>query len=113
MNGSATWGQATNGDELAALLGAGEEPATSSLQVPVAATPELEGGAVASAPAESGPPRWGIGLLALWVGTLQLALDLGQQRDWFSSPLITTLVVLSGGGLVAFLIDERVLAALA
>jgi len=24
---------------------------------------------------------WGIGLLALWVGTLQLALDLGQQRD--------------------------------
>lgn len=51
---------------------------------------------------------WGIGLLALWVGTLQLALDLGQQRDWFSSPLITTLVVLSGGGLVAFLVREWV-----
>ncbi len=49
---------------------------------------------------------WGIGLLALWVGTLQLALDLGQQRDWFSSPLITTLVVLSGLGLVAFLARE-------
>ncbi len=49
---------------------------------------------------------WGIGLLALWVGTLQLALDLGQQRDWFSSPLITTLVVLSGGGLIAFLARE-------
>ena len=32
---------------------------------------------------------WGIGLLALWIGTLQLALDLGQERDWFSSPFIT------------------------
>ncbi|MGE3885115.1 MAG: DHA2 family efflux MFS transporter permease subunit [Vicinamibacterales bacterium] len=49
---------------------------------------------------------WGIGLLALWVGALQLALDLGQQRDWFSSPLITTLIVLSGGGVVAFLARE-------
>ncbi|HQZ39745.1 MAG TPA: DHA2 family efflux MFS transporter permease subunit [Vicinamibacterales bacterium] len=49
---------------------------------------------------------WGIGLLALWVGCLQLALDLGQQRDWFSSPFITTLVVLSGGGVVAFLVRE-------
>ena len=29
---------------------------------------------------------WGIGLLALWVGTLQLALDLGQERDWFCPP---------------------------
>jgi DHA2 family multidrug resistance protein len=49
---------------------------------------------------------WGIGLLALWVGSLQLALDLGQQRDWFSSPFITTLVVLAGGGVVAFLVRE-------
>ena len=51
---------------------------------------------------------WGIGLLALWVGTLQLALDLGQERDWFSSLFITTLVVLSAGGLVAFLVREWV-----
>src|SRR5213082_2102394 len=28
---------------------------------------------------------WGIGLLTLWVGCLQIALDLGQQRDWFAS----------------------------
>ncbi len=49
---------------------------------------------------------WGIGLLALWVGTLQLALDLGQQRDWFSSPLIVLLITLSVGGLVAFLWRE-------
>src|SRR5689334_7980144 len=29
---------------------------------------------------------WGIGLLALWIGSLQIALDLGQEHDWFSSP---------------------------
>jgi DHA2 family multidrug resistance protein len=51
---------------------------------------------------------WGIGLLALWVGALQLALDLGQERDWFSSLFITTLVVVSGGGLIAFLVREWV-----
>jgi DHA2 family multidrug resistance protein len=49
---------------------------------------------------------WGIGLLALWVGTLQLALDLGQERDWFSSPFITTLVVISAVSVVAFLARE-------
>ena len=54
----------------------------------------------------TGVDYWGIGLLALWVGSLQLALDLGQQRDWFSSPFITTLVVLACGGLVAFLVRE-------
>jgi DHA2 family multidrug resistance protein len=51
---------------------------------------------------------WGIGLLALWVGSLQLALDLGQERDWFSSLFITTLVVLAVGGLIAFLVREWV-----
>lgn len=49
---------------------------------------------------------WGISLLVLWVGTLQLALDLGQRNDWFSSPFILTLVVLSGAGLVAFIARE-------
>lgn len=48
----------------------------------------------------------GIGLLALWVGSLQLALDLGQERDWFSSPFITALIVMSGAGVVAFLVRE-------
>ena len=32
------------------------------------------------------------------IGALQLALDKGQEDDWFSSPLIVTLVVLSAGG---------------
>jgi MFS transporter, DHA2 family, multidrug resistance protein len=49
---------------------------------------------------------WGIGLLALWVGTLQIALDLGQEHDWFSSPFITALVVTSSLGVIAFLVRE-------
>ncbi len=40
------------------------------------------------------------------MGSLQLALDLGQQHDWFSSPFITTLIVMSGCGVVAFLARE-------
>ena len=51
---------------------------------------------------------WGIGLLTLWVGCLQIALDLGQQRDWFSSHFITALVVIFAGSLVAFIIRELV-----
>jgi MFS transporter, DHA2 family, multidrug resistance protein len=49
---------------------------------------------------------WGIGLLALWVGALQLALDLGQERDWFSSPFITTLACVCALGVIAFLVRE-------
>jgi len=49
---------------------------------------------------------WGIGLLTLWVGTLQLVLDLGQRNDWFSSPFIVSMAVISGVGLVAFLARE-------
>ena len=49
---------------------------------------------------------WGIGLLALWIGALQLALDLGQERDWFSSPLITAFALVCGVGLIAFLLRE-------
>ena len=49
---------------------------------------------------------WGIGLLTLWVGALQLVLDLGQRNDWFSSTFIVTLSVVSALGLVAFLFRE-------
>src|SRR5919106_949752 len=49
---------------------------------------------------------WGIGLLTVWVGCLQIALDLGQQRDWFSSAFITTLGVVFAVGLVAFIVRE-------
>jgi MFS transporter, DHA2 family, multidrug resistance protein len=51
---------------------------------------------------------WGIGLLALWIGSLQIALDLGQEHDWFTSKFITTLVIFAAGGVVAFIVREWV-----
>jgi DHA2 family multidrug resistance protein len=32
---------------------------------------------------------WGIGLLTVGIGALQLGLDRGQEYDWFSSRLVT------------------------
>jgi DHA2 family multidrug resistance protein len=49
---------------------------------------------------------WGIGLLALWIGSLQIALDLGQERDWFTSTFITALVYIAAGGVIAFIVRE-------
>ena len=44
---------------------------------------------------------WGIGMLAVGIGALQIVLDKGQQEDWFASTLITTLAVISAVTLVA------------
>jgi MFS transporter, DHA2 family, multidrug resistance protein len=49
---------------------------------------------------------WGIGLLALGIGALQIVLDKGQEDDWFSSHFITTLSVISAVCLVALIIHE-------
>jgi DHA2 family multidrug resistance protein len=49
---------------------------------------------------------WGIGLLALWIGALQIMLDKGQEEDWFSSDFIRVLLVLVIIGLAGFLIRE-------
>jgi MFS transporter, DHA2 family, multidrug resistance protein len=49
---------------------------------------------------------WGIGMLAVWIGALQILLDKGQQEDWFSSPLIVGLAALAVIGLIAFLVWE-------
>jgi MFS transporter, DHA2 family, multidrug resistance protein len=48
----------------------------------------------------------GFGLLALWVGSLQVMLDKGQQEDWLASPLIRTLAIGAAFGLLAFVIWE-------
>ncbi|WP_443969912.1 DHA2 family efflux MFS transporter permease subunit [Sphingobium sp. CR28] len=48
----------------------------------------------------------GLGLLILWVGALQLMLDLGREHDWFGSPMIVTLGVVAAVGFCAFLIWE-------
>jgi DHA2 family multidrug resistance protein len=35
----------------------------------------------------------GLGLLVLWIGALQLMLDLGHERDWFNSSSIIILAL--------------------
>jgi MFS transporter, DHA2 family, multidrug resistance protein len=49
---------------------------------------------------------WGIGLLAVGVGALQIALDKGQQEDWFNSNWIITLSIITVVGFTAFIIRE-------
>ncbi len=46
----------------------------------------------------------GIGLLAIGIGCLQFVLDKGQTEDWFSSHLITALLVVGLAALVIFII---------
>jgi DHA2 family multidrug resistance protein len=49
---------------------------------------------------------WGIGLLVLGIGSLQIMLDKGQEDDWFSSHFIVTLAVLTVVGLAGLIIRE-------
>jgi len=60
---------------------------------------------------KTGIDYWGIGMLALGIGALQLLLDKGQEEDWFGSRFIVTLIALSGIALVAFVIRELRVAA--
>ncbi len=48
----------------------------------------------------------GIGLLAIWVGALQVVLDLGKNADWFNSTSIVCLTIVAGFAFVAWLIWE-------
>lgn len=48
----------------------------------------------------------GFALLVLWVGSLQLMLDLGREHDWFGSPLIVALAALAVVTFVLFLVWE-------
>lgn len=49
---------------------------------------------------------WGIGFLALGIGSLQIVLDTGQRKDWFSSDYIRIFGALCVFGLVALIIRE-------
>jgi MFS transporter, DHA2 family, multidrug resistance protein len=49
---------------------------------------------------------WGIGLLVVGMGSLQIMLDKGQEDDWFSSQFIVTLAVLAVVGLGGLIIRE-------
>jgi MFS transporter, DHA2 family, multidrug resistance protein len=48
----------------------------------------------------------GLGLLIVFVGALQLMLDLGKEQDWFASTEICVLAIVAALGFVAFLIWE-------
>src|SRR5438132_10580906 len=49
---------------------------------------------------------WGIGMLAVGIGALQIVLDKGQEEDWFSSHFITVLAIVSAVTLVALIVHE-------
>ena len=49
---------------------------------------------------------WGIALLATAVGSLQTVLEKGESEDWFSTPYITALAVVSVFGLLLFIWRE-------
>jgi MFS transporter, DHA2 family, multidrug resistance protein len=55
---------------------------------------------------EGGVDYWGIGLLALGVGALQIMLDKGQEEDWFASHFILILAILSAAGFLFFIFRE-------
>jgi len=69
------------------------------------------GAARVLAPAETPTERVpfdaiGLSLLELFVGALQLMLDLGREHDWFADPLIVGLAVTAAIGFAVFLVWE-------
>jgi MFS transporter, DHA2 family, multidrug resistance protein len=49
---------------------------------------------------------WGLSLLVVGIGALQVALDQGQEEDWLASDWITALLVIAGIAIVALIIHE-------
>ena len=49
---------------------------------------------------------WGLALLAIGLGCLQIVLDKGQREDWFASSFITWMSVISFVSLLLFVIIE-------
>ena len=50
--------------------------------------------------------RVGLGLMILWIGALQIMLDIGREHDWFADPKVIALAVVAAVGLLAFVIWE-------
>ena len=49
---------------------------------------------------------WGIGMLAVGVGALQIVLDKGQEEDWFASNLMLLLAIVACASLIIFVVYE-------
>lgn len=58
--------------------------------------------------AGEGIDYWGLGLLALGIGALQIVLDKGQEADWFGSRWVADFTIVAAIGLAAFVIHELV-----
>jgi MFS transporter, DHA2 family, multidrug resistance protein len=50
---------------------------------------------------------WGIALITVGLGSLQIVLDKGQREDWFQSAFILRLAIVAAVCLIAFLFVER------
>jgi DHA2 family multidrug resistance protein len=50
----------------------------------------------------------GFGLMAIWLGTMQLVLDKGQESDWFQTNWICWLAAVSAFALLGFIVREFV-----
>jgi MFS transporter, DHA2 family, multidrug resistance protein len=48
----------------------------------------------------------GLALLVIWVGAMQVMLDIGKEYDWFESPVVVGLAVVALVGFVFFLVWE-------
>src|SRR5207244_11176991 len=48
----------------------------------------------------------GFGLLTIWLASLQIMLDKGQELDWFGSKMIVWCAVIAAAGFIAFLVRE-------
>jgi DHA2 family multidrug resistance protein len=49
---------------------------------------------------------WGLGMLAVGIGALQIVLDKGQEEDWFASTWITVLAIVAVATLVWLVVHE-------
>jgi MFS transporter, DHA2 family, multidrug resistance protein len=49
---------------------------------------------------------WGLSLLVIGIGALQVALDQGQEEDWFASDWITAMLVVAVIALTALIVHE-------
>lgn len=48
----------------------------------------------------------GFGFMALWLSTLQIVLDKGQEEDWFASSWITKFAIVSAISMILFIVQE-------
>jgi DHA2 family multidrug resistance protein len=54
----------------------------------------------------TGIDGWGLGLIAVGLGSLQVVLDKGEREDWFQSPFIRVVALAAAAALIAFVFVE-------